>query len=239
MDLPGLEVRRIERCTSTNEVLLAEGRPGVLLIAREQTAGRGRRGRRWHSAPGAGLTFSLSARLERLAGLSLMAGIATARALRALGAAAVELKWPNDLVADGAKLGGILVQARSGVAVIGIGINVRRDPALAQRVRRPVAFLQDLVSHSGDHVIEKIAQNLLAAIPVFETRGLEPLLAEWHSMDAHAGARMRVRLADGRVLSGVSRGLSAEGALRLETRSGLRDIHSGTVLISRMRASPA
>jgi BirA family biotin operon repressor/biotin-[acetyl-CoA-carboxylase] ligase len=233
MELPGVEVRRVERCASTNEVLLAEGRPDVLLIAREQTAGRGRRGRRWHSAPGAGLTFSLSVKLERLAGVPLVAGVATARALRALGAAAVELKWPNDLVAYGAKLGGILVQARGSLAVIGIGINVARDPALEQRVRRPVAFLQDLISHPGDQVIEKVAQNLLAAIPVFETRGLEPLLTEWHAMDAHAGARMRVRLADGRVLSGVSRGVSAEGALRLQTRSGLRDIHSGRVVSAR------
>src|SRR6185436_12456622 len=124
MDGPGYELRSVERCGSTNSVLLAEKRlpRPVLLLAHEQTAGRGRRGRRWHSAPGAGLTFSLSARLERLAGLPLVAGVATARALRALGAAAVELKWPNDLVADGAKLGGILVQTRGGLAVIGIGI---------------------------------------------------------------------------------------------------------------------
>jgi biotin-(acetyl-CoA carboxylase) ligase len=142
-------------------------------------------------------------------------------------------------VAEGAKLGGILVQTRSGLAVIGIGINRVRDASLESRVRRPVAFLDDHISMEGDTVIHAVVKTLLDALRVFEAKGLEPLLAEWHAMDAHAGARMKVRLADGRVLSGVSRGLSVEGALRLETRSGLRDIHSGRVLISKMRARPA
>jgi BirA family transcriptional regulator, biotin operon repressor / biotin---[acetyl-CoA-carboxylase] ligase len=229
MKLPGIEARRVERCGSTNEVLLAEGRPGVLLVARHQTAGRGRRGRRWHSAPGAGLTFSLSARAGRLAGLPLAAGIAVARALRGLGAEAVELKWPNDLVVRGAKLGGILVQTRAALAVIGIGINVQPDAALARRLDRPVAFLADLIATPGERVIEAVAKELLASLSAFEARGLQP--SQWEAMDAHAGARLRVRLADGRVLSGLACGVSGEGALRLETRTGLREIHSGRILI--------
>src|SRR5678815_1226990 len=114
--LPGVEVRVVERCTSTNDMLLKETHP-VLLAAEEQTAGRGRRGRRWHSAPEAGLTFSLGRRIRRpareLAALSLVAGVAAARALRALGVRRAALKWPNDLLVDGAKLGGILVEART------------------------------------------------------------------------------------------------------------------------------
>ena len=85
MTLPGIEVRKVERCGSTNAVLLAEGKPDVLLAADEQTAGRGRRGRRWYSAPGAGITFSLSVRIQKpVAGLSLVAGVGAARALRAM-----------------------------------------------------------------------------------------------------------------------------------------------------------
>jgi BirA family transcriptional regulator, biotin operon repressor / biotin---[acetyl-CoA-carboxylase] ligase len=223
----------VERCASTNAALLAEGKPGVLLVARSQTGGRGRRGRRWYSAPGAGLTFSLSARLARLAGLPLVTGVAAVHALRWLGARAVSLKWPNDLVVGEAKLGGVLVQSRGGLAVIGIGVNVKRDAALERRLRRPVAFLEDLISVPGDVVIEAIAARLLEALALFEARGLEPLRAEWERMDAHAGARLRVRLADGRVLTGVSRGLNGDGALRLETRGGMRDVHSGRVVSSR------
>src|SRR3989442_14875956 len=87
--VPGVQVRVLGRCTSTNSVLLKAPCTGpVLLAAEEQTAGRGRRGRRWHSAPGAGLTVSLSRSLQRpVAGLSLVAGVAVARALRALGVA--------------------------------------------------------------------------------------------------------------------------------------------------------
>ena len=204
MELPGIEARFVERCGSTNQVLLAEGRAGVLLVARSQSAGRGRRGRRWHSAPGAGLTFSISARLERLAGLPLAAGIAVARALRSLGAREVELKWPNDLVVRGAKLGGILVQTRAGLAVIGVGINVLPDAALARRLDRRVAFLADLIPVRGEQVIQAVAKQLLESLAAFEARGLEPL--QWQAMDAHAGARMRVRLADGRMLTGVAQG---------------------------------
>src|SRR3982751_6143761 len=115
--LPGVEVRVLERCSSTNEVLLAEAPAHrVLLIAEEQTAGRGRRGRRWHSAVGAGATFSFSTLIGKpvreLPGLSLVAGVAAVRALRALHVPRAALKWPNDLVVDGAKLGGILVETR-------------------------------------------------------------------------------------------------------------------------------
>src|SRR3954462_5496048 len=99
MDLAGIEVRMVERCGSTNSVLLEEGKPGVLLVAHEQTAGRGRRGRRWYSAPRADITFSLSAEVAKpVAGLSLVAGVAAARALRALGVTRAALKWPNDLL---------------------------------------------------------------------------------------------------------------------------------------------
>ena len=236
MDLPGIEVRMVERCGSTNELLLMEAKPDVLLAAQEQTAGRGRRGRRWYSAPGAGVTFSLSALIRRpareLAGLSLVTGVGAARALRTLGVPAA-LKWPNDLVVDGAKLGGILVETRGNFAVIGLGINCRRDPALEARLKRPLAALDQYVAVERNQLIERVAQSLLEALAMFEAHGLEPLRAEWERMDAHAGKRLRVRLADGRVLTGLARGLDGDGGLRLQTRSGLRAVRSGRVLSAR------
>jgi BirA family biotin operon repressor/biotin-[acetyl-CoA-carboxylase] ligase len=244
--VPGVEVRVVERCSSTNEVLLkTTSEKPVLLAAEEQTAGRGRRGRRWHSAPGAGVTFSLGRRIRRptreLAALSLVAGVATARALRALGVRAAGLKWPNDLVVDGAKLGGILVETRSQAdrgnqgahAVIGIGINCRRSPGLETRVRRRVAFLNDFVAIPRNVVIQKTAAALLEALDAFETHGLDALRAQWQAMDAHAGQRLRVRLADGRTLSGIASGLAHDGSLRLRTRQGLRAIASGRVISAR------
>jgi BirA family transcriptional regulator, biotin operon repressor / biotin---[acetyl-CoA-carboxylase] ligase len=236
--VPGVEVRVVARCTSTNDLLLKENpaRP-ALLAAEEQTAGRGRRGRRWHSAPGAGATFSLGRRIRRpareLAALSLVAGVAAARALRAVGVNA-RLKWPNDLVVGGAKLGGILVETRSsGYAVIGIGINCRRTPGLPRQARRAVAFLEDFASVPRNRVIQEVALALIPALDAFEAGGLDAVRADWEAMDAHAGQRLRVRLADGRVMSGTASGLAHDGSLQLMTRAGLKSVHSGRVVSAR------
>src|SRR5436190_1812835 len=234
MALPAIELRKVERCGSTNAELLAEGKAGVLLVAQEQTAGRGRRGKRWYSAPGAGVTFSLSVRIAKpAAGLSLVAGVGVARALRALGVSRAGLKWPNDLVVDGAKLGGILVETRGGLAVIGIGINCRRDAALEARLRRPLASLDQFIAVERDRVIQIVGASLLDALATFESQGLEPVRIEWERMHAHAGERLRVRLANGRVLTGLARGLDRDGGLQLETRAGLRAVQSGRVLSAR------
>ena len=241
--LPGVEVRVVERCTSTNDLLLQENHT-VLLAAEEQTAGRGRRGRRWHSAPGAGLTFSLGRRIRRpareLAALSLVAGVAAARVLRALGVRKAALKWPNDLLVEGAKLGGILVEARtaggrrdSSYVVIGLGINCRRTPGLGARLGREVAFVNDFAAVSRNELLQHTAAALLAAIDAFEAGGLDALRAEWEAMDAHAGQRLRVRLAGGRIVTGVAGGLAEDGALRLVTRRGVRAVRSGRVVSAR------
>ena len=242
--LPGVEVRVVERCTSTNDLLLKETH-AVLLAAEEQTAGRGRRGRRWHSAPGAGLTFSLGRRVRRpvseLAALSLVAGVAAVRALRALGVRQAALKWPNDLLVNGAKLGGILVEARTpggrrsegSYAVIGVGINCRRTPGLSARLGRDVAFVNDFVQASRTVVLQAVATALVAALDAFEAGGLDALRPEWEAMDAHAGQRLRVRLAGGRVVTGIAGGLAEDGALRLVTRNGVRAVRSGRVVSAR------
>ena len=237
--VPGLEVRVLGRCTSTNALLLAE-RPDhpVLLAAEEQTAGRGQRGRRWHSAPGAGATFSILRRMRcaprTLSGLSLAVGVAVARALRTLGVREVALKWPNDLLAGGkhagAKLGGILVQTRVQggeiVAAVGIGINCRAVGALGSRLRRKLVALDDLLRPAPDRnaVICAVAREVLAALEAYEASGLAAFADEWRALHAHEGRRLRVRLADGRTLSGVAAGLAPSGALRLRTRVGVRDI---------------
>jgi BirA family biotin operon repressor/biotin-[acetyl-CoA-carboxylase] ligase len=238
--LPGVELRVLERCASTNDLLLKERleEKPVLLAAEEQTAGRGRRGRRWHSAPGAGITFSLGLRVRRptreLAALSLVAGVAAARALHAVGIGAVRLKWPNDLVVDGAKLGGILVETRGGShAVIGIGLNHRRTPGLEARVRRKLAFIEELAPVSRNRVIRAVGVALLDALARFDARGLDALRADWEAMHAHAGQRLRVRLADGRTLSGVAAGLGEDGSLRIRTKNGVRAVTSGRVVSAR------
>jgi BirA family biotin operon repressor/biotin-[acetyl-CoA-carboxylase] ligase len=239
---PGVEVRVLERCTSTNAVLLAQPpvRGAVLLAAEEQTAGRGRRGRRWHSARGAGATFTILRTMAcapaALAGLSLAVGVAAVRALRALGAARAALKWPNDLLADGAKLGGILIETRpegpATAVAVGIGINCRAAPALSRRLRRPVTALDEHLPApvSRNRVIGAVAREVLGALSAFERQGLAPFAAEWAALHAHEGDRLRVRLDDGRTVSGIAEGIAPDGALRLRTRAGPREVRSGRIV---------
>ena len=231
--LPGVEVRVVGRCTSTNRLLLEKIDHPVLLAAEEQTAGRGQRGRRWHSPRGAGITFSLAAPMRRpareLAALPLVAGVAAARALRALGVQ-VALKWPNDLVVGEAKLGGILVESRTGIAVIGVGINCRRVAGLEAQLGRRVAFLE---MQDRNRVIRGLGRALLEALREFEAQGFAALRGQWQAMDVNAGRRLRVRLADGKLVSGLNGGVGHDGALRLATRAGVREVRSGRVVSSR------
>jgi len=233
IELPGVEVRVVDRCSSTNALLNENIKKPILLAAEEQTAGRGRRGRRWLSPRGAGITFSLALPVRRpareIAALPLVAGVAAARALRALGRP-VALKWPNDLLLGEAKVGGILVESRRGAAVIGIGLNCRRVQGLAQKLGRRVAFLELAERNS---VIRKVALSLLESLQAFEHRGLDAVRDEWQAMDAYVGQRLRVRLADGKTFSGISRGLGHDGALRVLTRGGVREVRSGRVVSAR------
>ena len=234
------------RCASTNAELLqrarAQGR-ALILAAEEQTAGRGRRGRRWYSSPGAAATFSVSRRLRcapaALAGLSLAAGVAAVRALRRLGVIEALLKWPNDLLLRGAKVGGILVETRQLggeiCVVIGIGINCRSVPELGSRLRRRVAALDDDAQPAlaRNAVIGAVAREVLDALQEFERAGFAAFAADWTALHAYEGRRLRVRLEDGRTLSGFASGLAANGALRLRTRTGLREVAAGQVVRAR------
>lgn len=130
---------------STNRVLLDDNGDDTavrVLLAERQSAGRGRRGKAWLTDPGGSLCLSLAWRSTRpprdTAALGIVAGVACAEALRTLSGAAIDLKWPNDLLMDDRKLGGILVEARTGRggirAVIGVGINVRLPASVAAAI---------------------------------------------------------------------------------------------------------
>jgi len=229
---------------STNTRLLqraAQGAPGGLVIAVEaQTAGRGRRGRTWHSGIGSTLTFSLLWRFAQgareLAGLSLAAGIALVRALRAAGARDAQLKWPNDVVIRGAKLAGILIEMQGDVlgpsaAVIGIGINVRPDPRVSSAVDQPVAELETASGAAVDRsmLLAQLLQELVAVLDVFAAQGFVPLRAEWQELHAQQDRRVRLVLPDGRTLTGTARGVAEDGALLLETAAGITRHHSGEI----------
>ena len=232
-------------CESTNTVLvdLARGAAasGTVIAAELQTRGRGRRGRGWESALGAALTFSLLWRFERgvaaLSGLSLAVGVALVRALRGLGARAVMLKWPNDLVLPAGKLGGILIEVEGdalgpSAAVIGIGLNVRLSPALRRRIDQPAIDLVDAgaaATTDRNDILGALLRELCVALAAFEQGGFHQFRDEWQAYHAHQDRPVVLLRPDGVRESGVARGVNDDGALLIEQGETMRICLAGDV----------
>lgn len=232
---------------SSNAELLRRGAPAsgvdVLLVER-QTAGRGRRGRQWASPLAANLYLSLGRRfsggLARLGGLSLAAGVAVAEALRASGAEAVGLKWPNDLVAAGRKLGGLLVEgsgeaAGAASAVVGIGLNVRMPSAQAWQIEQPWTDLAALTREppSRNALVVQLLDHLLPALALFDREGLAPFLPRYAAHDVLRGQPLVVLAGDGSRLPGIGLGVAADGALRVDAAGVEHQLHAGEVSVRR------
>lgn len=236
---------------STNSELLRRPSPvagTAVLLAERQTGGRGRRGRAWMSPLAAHLYLSLSRTfgggLARLGGLSLVAGIAVAEALHALGFKAVRLKWPNDLVVVDAagrlrKLGGLLVEgggehAGPARAVIGLGLNVRMPAAAAAAIDQPWC---DLAGVSRDvvpvrnAVAAALLERLLPALEQFDAAGLAPFLPRYAALDALAAQPVTVTGAHSEH-AGTALGLADDGALRLRLADGSEcSFHAGEISV--------
>ena len=209
-------------------------------LAERQVAGQGRRGRVWASPLAANLYLSLSRRFERgffaLSGLSLVVGVVLAEALRDLGFIQVGVKWPNDLMVEGKKLGGILVQLRGEAngpceAVVGLGINARMPAGYAAAIDQPWCDLSQLdggKTISRNVLAAAVLDRLLPALTRFELEGLTPFLPRWQTLDALAGRQVHV-LDGQRVNQGVALGITETGALRVRQSDGERIYHSGEV----------
>jgi BirA family biotin operon repressor/biotin-[acetyl-CoA-carboxylase] ligase len=216
---------------STNDVAweaLAAGVPdGAVVVADRQTAGRGRAGRAWHTAPGSGLALSvlLHQGCERrpLPTLPLVAGLALAEALERLGARA-ELKWPNDLLLGGRKVSGILAESRTTAlgtpaAVLGVGVNL----GTAAWPAEIAAVATSLEAHGVAAPREAVAAGFLNALEPLWTAhqegGREDVLRRWRARAAFWGRPVRVR-APGGAIDGIARDLDADGGLVVERSDG-------------------
>lgn len=229
---------------STNSHLRSralQGAPaGSACFAERQHSGRGRRGRGWVSPFAANLYFSLlwriSAGAMALGGLSLVTGVAVMRGLRSFGIESAGLKWPNDIVVNGAKLAGILIDIvgeSSGpcAVIIGIGVNVRMPPAAGKGIDQVWTDLYTLTQRRGvsrNQLAACLLDQLLPAIAQFETQGLVPFHAEWQDYDIVQGHQIDVQLPN-EVVSGRAGGIDRDGALLVDTANGRRRFTSGEV----------
>ncbi|MGN6518104.1 MAG: biotin--[acetyl-CoA-carboxylase] ligase [Dokdonella sp.] len=215
----------------------------IVCLAEMQTAGRGRRGRRWHTPPGGGIALSLLKRFDAgmasLAGLSLAVGVAAVEALTACGIGEVALKWPNDLVARGAKLGGILVELGGDAlgpchAVIGLGLNLRLGAAaraIDQAAIDLAALAPDL---SRTRIAASLIDHLVAALDCFAAHGFAAFAAAYARHDALDGRDVDVVRGTER-RHGVARGIDARGALRVDFGGREEAVDAGEVSL-RLRA---
>ncbi len=236
-------LRVVEETGSTNADLLASlhtlSMP-TLLVAHRQTAGRGRAGRAWLSDAGKSLTFSLawkfSLPVHALVGLPLAVGVALAEALAMFGVQ-VRLKWPNDVLYQGKKLAGILIESAAAArvphdvnwAVIGIGINMAVDADMAAQIGQPVASIPWLAHLEQDVLLATLLNGLAEALLQFEHEGLAAFIPRWNALHAYTGQPV-VILDHGKVLyEGTAVGVDAIGRFMLDSATGRVAVMAGDV----------
>lgn len=238
-----VSIRVVAETGSTNADLLAAlgtlAGP-TLLVAEKQTAGRGRAGRAWHSAPGASLTFSLAWKfrlpVQSLVGLPLAVGVAIGETLATFEVPA-RLKWPNDVLVEDRKLAGILIETaqtdgaagKESWAVTGIGLNISAPDSIAKQIDRPIADAAWLAEQNQAMLVATLLNDLSEAMMRFEERGLAAFAQRWNSLHAYTG-RTVVILDHGRVLhEGRAVGIDEVGRFVLDTDAGRIAIVAGDV----------
>jgi BirA family biotin operon repressor/biotin-[acetyl-CoA-carboxylase] ligase len=213
---------------------------GLVCLAEQQTAGRGRRGRSWISPFASNLYLSMVADFAggtaATGGLSLAVGVAVVDALELCGVKGLQLKWPNDILFEGAKLGGILIEvvgdARHGCqVVIGVGLNVCMPESAAEEIEQSWTDISQILGDRVDRnqLMAAVLGELLPLAANYEVAGFSHWRERWQQRDAYANCRVVVR-SGSRELAGTVAGIDeTSGALLLDTGSGVQVIHGGEV----------
>ena len=252
-------LERVAETESTNDDLMARWRAGELIdpiarLAQNQTAGKGRAGRSWLASPEDSLCFSLAYPFQRkladLSGLSLLAGLAVISGIsKALNLSedilyqrGLRLKWPNDLLLNQGKLGGILIeggQTKIGDPswmIIGIGINLQNAHAFNEALQQeyPITALDQLLNPQetvpdAEWIWLKMVEELESVLSQFDQAGFSQYQKLWMHWDAYQNHPVRITGTGQEAIEGIARGIDASGALRLETEEKMISIHAGDV----------
>jgi BirA family biotin operon repressor/biotin-[acetyl-CoA-carboxylase] ligase len=244
-DLPLGELRYFPSVSSTNDEALAWAAQGgmdmSIVIADEQTSGRGRQGRKWFTPPDSALAFSLLMRptteevpfISRIVGL---AALALAEAIRSY-SIPVEIKWPNDILISGRKAAGILVESvwngeTIDCSVIGVGLNIVQASVPPQEMLTfPAASLEDILGEASVPPREMILRDILQAFIALRPQlTKDELITRWEAALAFRGQEVEVIESEGETLQGTIAGLDPEGRLLVKDDHGKRvTIHFGDV----------
>jgi len=244
-------VTELELCsaiTSTNDyamkkISMGTG-SGYVCLAEQQTAGRGRRGRKWVSPYGQNIYLSMVWQFDggatALEGLSLATGVAVAKALNNLGVEAVSLKWPNDIFIGDEKLGGILLEMTGDPAgqcqvVLGVGINMELSDAEIKAIGQPAVGVKSLnVDVCRNRLIAEVIGGIIIMLQEFTEKGFKRFSSEWSALDAYKDAHV-VIISGAQDKVGIAKGVDDTGALILATSQGQEKIRGGEVSLRAMR----
>lgn len=210
-----------------------------ICLAEMQTAGKGRRGRRWVSPFGHNIYLSMVQVYEGgaagLEGLSLVVGLALVKALHCSGFSGLGLKWPNDVLWKGKKLAGILIEINGDIAgtcqvVIGLGLNLKQKQDAMLEVVQPWTSLSELGFDQTQRnlLLGRILDFQLDALERFASDGFTSFIPEWAMHDVAAGKKLELTTAMGS-LTGIGEGVDVDGALILRTEQGIRKFHGGEI----------
>lgn len=231
-----------DQVDSTNARVLAALEAGAghaqVVLAEQQTAGRGRRGRSWASPFAGGVSLSIGWQfqggVQLLEGLSLAVGVALARALEKFAVPGVRLKWPNDVWCQGRKLAGVLLELSGDLTdrcavVVGVGLNMRLPAAAADGIDQPWIDLEQVrPGISRNQLVSEMLNQLLTLLEAYPKGGFAPWREAWQALDQFAGAEVCLQSAQQR-WCGIERGVDQSGALLLETDGEVHAYHGGEV----------
>ncbi len=205
--------------------LAAQGAPhGTAVVAEEQTAGIGRHGHSWHSEPSAGLYLSIILRLPApTPALTMALGLAVQTSINDLARVATDIRWPNDVMLNDRKLGGIMVQAESGAQIAGIGINVNQS-AFPEELAMLATSLR--IETGREHSKESLMNRILAESLHYAALDKSQILRRFEEASSWVSGKSVI--VDDRI-TGITAGLDENGFLQVRTANGVETILAGGV----------
>lgn len=239
----------LDICSSTNQHLAEKNNlkslpNGSICIAEMQTAGRGRLGRSWISPFGqnvyASFLWRFKSGISALSGLSLACGVAVCNALKDLGLDGHGLKWPNDILWQGKKLGGILVEIQGEsqgeyTAIVGIGLNYKMNSQASAEIDQPWVDVHNAHPNvpGRNKLTAQLIERVLAVLDSYEEKGLAPYVDQWNDYDDFQGDNVQI-ISGKSINHGVAMGISTSGELQLLLPNGeTQAIMSGEVSLRR------
>lgn len=239
LDGQPVNLNYLDSCESTNIECMQLADHASVVVAEHQTAGRGRRGKNWHSPLTQNIYCSIGVnkmiQAEYLGLISLQVGVCIAEVLHRRGFTAVSLKWPNDILLRGKKLGGVLIETRVNASndfflVIGIGLNIRLDDSALTSIDQPAISLAEVSDDAVDrqHLLCELISEVIKSTMALEIKSNGNLLEQFSHFDNFRGKHVQVKTQN-EIISGIYQGIQSTGHLQIKTEHGIQTFSAAEI----------